>query len=225
MRRLILMVIVLMGVLAAGVLAQRGPLPVLDNVHGVLPPFTPVSRNGSLGEEPTPLMVNGRRLEVPPGWSYTGYPGIGALPPYISRWDEPGYRFNFSWVNGTAGFAQDGIQLYGQQRYVIKVRYSTTLEYTSADYPFLPSDMRTCARIYTANSGMTDLPCYNMPGLDESHAIEWVIESTENPYPFIRLEVVFDVKYPVFRGFVFLEHAEIQTAPPDYKPDFLILFR
>jgi hypothetical protein len=214
----------LLALLTVAVLAQ-GPLPVLENVHAVLPPFSVVSRNGELGEEPTPLMVNGRRLEVPRGWSYTGTPGVGALPPFIARYDQPGYRLDVSWINGTAGFAQDGIQLYGRQRYVVRVQYRTALEYTSADYPWVPSDVQVVGRLYTANSGLLELPPFNMAGLAETATVEWVIESTANPYPFVRLEVLFNVQYPIFRGFVFFDRIEVLTAPADYKPDFVIAFQ
>lgn len=225
MRRLLPVILLLAGMVAARVLSQDGALPVLENLHAPLPPFTVVSRNALLGSDPTPIVVNGRQLEIPPDYSFTGKGGVGMLPPYIARWAEPGYRFDFSWINGSAGFAQDGIQLYGDQRYVVRVNYTTELEYTSGDYPFVPSDMRTFARIYTANSGMIDLPAYNMQALKQPHEIEWVIESTENPYPFIRLEVLFEIKYPVFRGKVFMEQIRVMTAPADYKPDFVIEFK
>lgn len=207
----------------AGVFAQ-GALPVLENAHALLEPFTPVSLNGTFSHEPTLILVNGRVLEVPPQWSYTGAPIVGALPPYISRYDGPGYNFNLSWVNGMAGFAQDGIQLYGKQRYVIKARYTTDIDYLSGDMPFVPSDLELYGRIYTAQQGMMELPRYTMRDLHTTHDVEWVIESPENPYPFIRFEIGFNVDYPVFKGSVYLEFVEIQTAPQDYKPDWVIAF-
>ncbi len=224
MRRVVIFLIVVSALWITSILAQDGPLPVLENAHGVLEPFTPVSLNGTFSDEPTLILVNGRVLEVPPQWSYTGEPIVGALPPYITRHEGPGYGFNFSWVNGMAGFAQDGIQLYGNQRYVIKIRYTTDLEYLSGDVPFIPSDMELYGRIYTAQTGMIELPRFTMDGLQTTHEGEWVIESPQNPYPFIRLEVGFNAAYPVFRGSVYLEFVEIQTAPKAYKPDWVIPF-
>lgn len=223
MRRFSIFFVILILTWMTGVWAQ-GPLPVLENAHALLAPFTPVSRNGTLSGDPTPILVNGRVLEIPPQWSYTGAPIIGALPPYIARYGGPGYDFNWSWVNGTAGFAQDGIQLYGKQRYVIQVRYTTNMDYLSGDYPFVPSDLELYGRIYTAQAGMLELPRYTMDGLHQTHTAEWVIESPENPYPFIRLEVGFHVAYPVFKGSAYLEWIEIQTAETDYKPDWVIAF-
>jgi hypothetical protein len=63
-----------------------------------------------------------------------------------------------------------------------------------------------------------------MDGLEETHSIEWVIESTENPFPYTRLEVLFDVRWPTFVGDVFLTRVDLQTAPADYKPAFVIEF-
>jgi hypothetical protein len=224
MRRLFIFLMILLLLWITSLLAQDGPLPVLENAHGLLEPFTPISLNGTFSGEPTLILVNGRVLEVPPQWSYTGEPIVGALPPFITRYDGPGYGFNFSWVNGMAGFAQDGIQLYGKQRYLIKIRYTTDLDYLSSDMPFVPSDMAFYGRIYTAQTGMIDLPRFTMDGLKATHDEEWVIKSPQNPYPFIRLEVGFAAEYPVFKGSVYLEWVEIQTAPADYKPDWVIPF-
>lgn len=218
-----LVVVILMIGWASAQDTPLGPLPLLENAHAVLEPFTPVSENGYFVDDPTPIMVNGRQLEVPPNWSYSGYPGVGMLPPYIARWAGPGYRFDYSWINGIAGFAQDGIQLYGNQRYVLKAEYTTELKYLTS-LPFVASDVQFYARIYTAQGGMIELPRFNMQGLNQQHEVEWVIESTANPYPFIRLEALFEVKHPTFVGKVFMQKVEIQTAPPEYKPDFVIYF-
>ena len=56
------------------------------------------------------------------------------------------------------------------------------------------------------------------------HEQEWVIESTANPYPFVRLEVYFIMEYPIFIGGVYLENINILTAPADYRPQFVINF-
>lgn len=201
-----------------------GPVPVIDNEHAALEPFTSVIRNPGLADDPTRISVNGRTLEVPPQWSFTSDPAIAGLPPFVRRWEEPGYAFVWDWIGGRAGFAQDGIQLYGNQRYAIRVAYATDLEYTSTDFPFTSSNVRVQARLYTAQSGITELPPQSMQGLAQAHTIEWVIESADNPYPFVRLEVVFDVEWPIFLGSTNLRSIDLVTAPADYKPQFVINF-
>jgi hypothetical protein len=198
--------------------------PVIENAHADLEPFTSVIENPTLGGEPTLISVNGRDIEVPPNWFFSTAPQVAGLPPYVSRYEDPGYRFTWSWVNGEAGFSQNGIQLYGNQRYVVQVDYETALRYSGPDMPFVPSDFQVKGRLYTAQGGATDLPPQSMNGLDETHSIEWVLESTENPLPYTRLEVLFDVRWPTFVGNVFLKRVDVQTAPADYKPDFVIAF-
>lgn len=218
-------IIFLFALLGFGLLAFAQDGPLITNEHAGLPEFSSVVNNPTLIEEPTLISVNGRYIEVPQGWSYTGMPEVGGLPPYINRWTEPGYNMAWDWINGESGFAQDGIQLYGNQRYVVQVDYTTMLAYTSTDYPFVPSNFQVYGRIYTANGGMQELPRQNMRGLTEAHNIEWVIESTENPYPFVRLEILFAVEWPIFSGAINLQRMDILTAPADYRPNAVIQFR
>lgn len=199
--------------------------PIIENQHAGLENFSSVIDNPNFEDEPTLISVNGRNIEVPYAWSYTGFPGIGGLAPYVSRYDDPGYRFSWDWINGQAGFAQDGIQLYGSQTYALRVRYRTDMVYTRNDLPFVPSDFRVFARVYTARGGMQALPSQSMQGLEEQHSIEWVIQSTENPYPFVRLEVMFDVEWPIFVGNVYLQSIDLVTVPDDYRPEAVIGFR
>lgn len=210
--------------LSAVSMAQQPTQTSIQNDHAQLALFTSVINNPTLINEPTRIHVNGRDLEVPPHWSFTAAPQVGGLPPYIRRYDQPGYQFIWEWVNGEAGFAQDGIQLYGNQRYAVRVNYQTDLYYTSGDLPFVPYDFRIYARLYTAQGGMQTLPHFNMSGLTDTHSIEWVIESTVNPYPFVRLEVLFDVEWPIFRGTATMQSIDIVTVAPDYRPDFVIPF-
>lgn len=214
---------VLLLVFALLSFAQDGP--AITNQHDGFVDFTSVINNPTLLDEPTLISVNGRYIEVPRGWSYTGMPEVGGLPPYVNRWEQQGYLFNWEWINGEAGFAQDGIQLYGNQRYAVQVDYTTMLYYTSGDLPFVASNFQVYGRIYTANGGMQELPRQNMRGLEESHQIEWVIESTENPYPFVRLEILFAVEWPIFRGTVNLQRMDIVVVPADYRPEAVINFR
>ena len=204
-------------------IAQEGSL--ISNQHDGLEDFTSVIDNPTLIDEPTLISVNGRYIEVPPGWSYTGVPEVGGLPPFVNRWAEPGYAFNWGWINGEAGFAQDGIQLYGNQRYAVQVDYTTILRYASTELPFVASNFQVYGRIYTAQGGIVELPNQNMRGLEEAHSIEWVIESTENPYPFVRLEVYFSVEWPIFDGSVNLQRIDIVTVPDDYRPEAVIPFK
>lgn len=201
-----------------------GPLSVLDNLHAAVAPFTSVITNPTLSGEPTLLLVNGRRAVVPPGWSLTGEPGMGGLYPHITLYDGPGIHFNWDYINGSAGFAQDGIQLYGNQRYVVRVLFRTDLVYQADHVPFTPSHFQVRGRIYTAQGGFTELPPQSMAGTQASHLAEWVIESRENPFPFIRLEVVFKMEWPIFIGGTFMEGIDILTAPADYRPEFVIYF-
>ena len=201
-----------------------GPVSVIDNVHADVQPFTSVIENPTLEGDVLPILVNGRTIEIPHGWSYTGRPGIGGLPPHILRYAGPGLRFGWDYVNGSAGLAQDGIQLFGNQRYVVRVTYRTDIIYTLDSTPFTPSHLQVVPRLYTANGGFTDLPPQSMHGTQERHELEWVIESTENPYPFVRLEVLFRMEYPIFIGGTFLESIDILTAPADYRPEFIIYF-
>lgn len=203
-------------------LAQEGP--VISNQHDGLELFSSVINNPTLIGEPTLISVNGRYIEVPPGWSYTGVPLVGGLPPYVNRWTEPGYNFAWDWINGEAGFAQDGIQLYGNQRYAVQVDYTTMLQ-MSSDLPFVASDFQVYGRIYTAQGGMQELPAQNMRGLQEAHNLEWVIESTENPYPFVRLEIFFRVRWPIFQNGVNLQRIDLVTVADDYRSDAVIEFR
>jgi hypothetical protein len=205
---------------------EFGPLPVISNDHADMRVFTSVIENPDLIEEELPALinVNGRNIEVPPGWSYTGFPGVGELPPFVRRWEEPGYLFAWDWINGLAGFAQDGIQLYGTQRYAIRVEYDTDLVYTNEDMPFVPSDFQVIARLHTAQGGLQELPPISMEGLNTSHEIEWVIESPDNPAPFVRLEVMFKVDWPLFTGFANLRQIDLVTVPDDYRPAFVIEF-
>lgn len=220
----IVAIIVLIFAIGILTLAQDSG-PIIENQHSGLEPFTSVINNPNLNEgEPTLISVNGRYIEVPQGWSYTGLPEVGGLPPFVRRTEQPGLEFLWEWINGEAGFAQDGIQLYGNQRYAIQVDYLTNLYYTSEDLPYIPSDFQVYARLYTANGGMQELPRINSQGLDQQHNIEWVIESTENPYPFVRLEVLFDVEWPTFRGSVFVHRIDIVTVEDDYRPNFVIPF-
>lgn len=223
MRKTIVILVFLLMISVFTVAQDIGP--AIENQHAGLEAFSSVIDNPTFGDEPTLISVNGRNIEVPPGWSYTGYPGVGGLAPYVSRYDEPGYRFSWDWINGQAGFAQDGIQLYGNQTYVIRVKYRTDIVYTRDDLPFLASDFKVVARLYTADGGMQTLPTQNMQGLQQEHSIEWVIKSTENPYPFVRLEVMFDVEWPIFVGNVFLQSIDIVTAPGDYRPEAVIEFK
>jgi len=203
----------------------QGDGPIITNEHDALEPFSSVVNNPTFAEgEMTAIHVNGRTLEVPQGWSYTGVPVVGGLPPFIRRTAEPGLEFLWEWINGQAGLAQDGIQLYGNQRYAIQVDYLTNLYYTSADLPYVPSDFQVYARLYTANGGMQELPRINSQGLEQQHNIEWVIESVNNPYPFVRLEVLFDVEWPTFRGSVFVQRIDLVTVESDYRPEFVINF-
>jgi hypothetical protein len=202
----------------------EGPISVIDNVHAAVEPFTSVIENPSLEGEPLPILVNGRTIEVPPHWSFTGEPGIGGLPPHISRYDGPGLRFGWDYVSGTAGFAQDAIQLFGNQRYAVRVAYRSDIVYMQDNVPFTPSHLQVRGRLYTAQGGVTELPAQSMIGTQEDHIVEWVIESTENPYPFVRLEVVFAMEWPIFIGGTFLESIDILTAPADYRPRFVINF-
>lgn len=201
-----------------------GPISVIDNIHAAVTPFTSVIENPALGGDVLPILVNGRTIEVPHGWSYTGVPGVGGLPPHIQRYDGPGLRFGLDYVNGQAGFAQDGIQLFGNQRYVVRVNYRTDIIYTLDSTPFTPSHLQVTARLYTAQGGLTELPSQSMNGTQSQHSIEWVIESTQNPYPFVRLEVTLALEYPIFIGGIFLESIDILTAPADYHPQFVIDF-
>lgn len=222
LRKLTLFLIIL---LSAGILTvAQGDGPIIQNEHGGLEPFTSVINNPTFLGDPTLINVNGRNVEVPEGWSFTSNPLVGGLPPFVRRFDQPGYEFIWEWINGEAGLAQDGIQLYGNQRYAIQVDYQTNLYYTSADLPFVPSDFRVYARLYTANGGIQELPRINMRGLEEQHNLEWVIESVNNPFPFVRLEVLFDVEWPTFRGSVFVQRADIVTVEADYRPDFVVNF-
>jgi hypothetical protein len=222
MRKIILILILLLTI---GVLTFAQDIgPAIENQHAGLAYFTSVIDNPRFEDEPTLINVNGRNIEVPYAWSYTGFPEVGGLPPYVSRYDEPGYRFSWDWINGQAGFAQDGIQLYGNQRYAVRVEYRTDMAYSRDDLPFVPSDFKVFARMYTARGGMQALPAQSMQGLEQEQAIEWVIESTENPYPFVRLEVMFDVTWPIFVGNVYLQHIDIVTVPEDYRPEAVIGF-
>lgn len=223
MKRLILPLILLFSLAILTFAQDTGP--IIENTHSGLEPFTSVINNPSLTEGETTLIhVNGRNIEVPQGWSYTGLPVVGGLPPFIRRSEQSGLEFVWEWINGQAGFAQDGIQLYGNQRYAIQVDYLTNLYYTSQDLPYVPSDFQVYARLYTANCGMQELPRINSQGLAQQHNIEWVIESTNNPYPFVRLEVLFDVEWPTFRGGVFVQRIDLVTVEPDYRPNFVINF-
>jgi hypothetical protein len=221
LRKLLALAVLL---LAIGLLSLAQDGPAISNQHDGLEDFSSVINNPTLIEEPTLISVNGRYIEVPPGWSYTGMPEVGGLPPFVNRWEEPGYAFNWGWINGEAGFAQDGIQLYGNQRYAVQVDYTTILTYGTPDLPFIASNFQVYARLYTANGGMQELPRQNMRGLEEAHSIEWVIESTENPYPFVRLEVFFAVEWPIFNGSVNLQRIDIVVVPDDYRPEAVISF-
>jgi hypothetical protein len=201
-----------------------GPISVIDNIHAAVAPFTSVLENPTLSGDVLPILVNGRTIEVPHGWSYTGQAGIGGLPPHIQRYDGQGLRFGWDYVNGQAGFAQDGIQLFANQRYVVRVNYRTDIIYTLDSTPFTPSHLQVAARLYTAQGGFTELPAQSMRGTQEQHTIEWVIESSQNPYPFVRLEVTLALEYPIFIGGTFLESIDILTAPTDYRPQFVIDF-
>lgn len=223
MRRLIIL-LVLIASIGALTFAQDNA-PVIDNAHAGLDPFTSVLNNADFSEgEDTLISVNGRYISVPQGWSYTGIPEVGGLPPFVRRGEQVGLEFVWEWVNGQAGFAQDGIQLYGNQRYAIQVDYLTNLYYTSEDLPYIQSDFQVYARLYTANGGMLELPRINSRGLAQQHNIEWVIESRENLYPFVRLEVLFDVEWPTFRGGVFVQRIDLVTVEADYRPEFVINF-
>jgi hypothetical protein len=202
----------------------QGPISTIDNVHAVVEPFTSVIENPELAGQVTPLLINGRTIEIPENWSYTGAPGVAGLPPHILRYEGPGLRFGWDYVNGRAGVAQDGIQLFGNQRYIVRVNYRTDIIYARIDTPYTPSHLQLGARLYTAQNGFTELPPQSMHGTQENHTIEWVIESTANPYPFVRLEVYFLMEYPIFIGGSFLEHVDILTAPTDYRPEFVIQF-
>lgn len=223
MRRIIPISLLLLSITLLTFAQSDGP--IITNEHDALEPFSSVINNPTFSEgEPTLILVNGRNLEVPQGWSYTGIPVVGGLPPFIRRTAEPGLEFLWEWINGQAGLAQDGIQLYGNQRYAIQVDYLTNLYYTSSDLPYVPSDFQVYARLYTANGGMHELPRINSQGLAQQHNIEWVIESVNNPYPFVRLEVLFDVEWPTFRGSVFVQRIDLVTVESDYRPEFVINF-
>jgi len=202
----------------------QGPISLIDNVHAEVEPFTSVIENPTLTGQVTPLLMNGRIVEIPQGWSFTGATGLAGLPPHISRYEGAGLRFGWEYVNGRAGLAQDGIQLFGNQRYVVRVDYRTDIIYARVDTPYTPSHLQLGARLYTAQGGFTELPPQSMHGTQENHTIEWVIESTDNPYPFVRLEVYFLMEYPIFIGGTFLERVDILTAPATYRPDFVIAF-
>lgn len=223
MRPFILAIILLFSI---GILTfAQGEGSIIENTHSGLEAFSSVINNPSFTEgDITLINVNGRNIEVPQGWSYTGVPVVGGLPPFIRRGEEPGLEFVWEWINGQAGFAQDGIQLYGNQRYAIQVDYLSNLYYTSEELPYVPSDFQVYARLYTANGGMQELPHINSQGLAQQHSIEWVIESNNNPYPFVRLEVLFDVEWPTFRGGVFVQRIDLVTVEADYRPNFVINF-
>ncbi|MEL6524205.1 MAG: hypothetical protein AAFQ07_00715 [Chloroflexota bacterium] len=224
MRRFMIVAISL-ALLSVGMLTvaqDNGPL--IQNGHDGLDEFSSVITNPTFEGEATIINVNGRYIDVPPGWSFTGNPEVGGLPPFVVDTPEQDYEFVWEWINGSAGFAQDGIQLFGNQRYAIQVDYLTNLYYTSRDLPFVPSDFQVYARLYTANGGMQALPPISMTGLAEQQNVEWVIESTSNPYPFVRLEVRFDVEWPTFRGSVYLQRADIVTVPDDYRQNFVVNF-
>lgn len=122
MRRLIPAIILLFSIRILTFAQSEGP--IIENTHSGLEAFSSVINNPSFTEgEITLINVNGRNIEVPQGWSYTGVPVVGGLPPFIRRGEEPGLEFVWEWINGQAGFAQDGIQLYGNQRYAIQVDY------------------------------------------------------------------------------------------------------
>lgn len=223
--RILLATIISLALLSVGVLTlAQSDGPIIQNEHDALEPFTSVINNPTLENEATLVNVNGRNVFVPQGWSYTGTPGVGGLPPYVVNTPEQGYEFVWEWINGSAGLAQDGIQLYGNQRYAVQVDYLTNLYYTSRDLPFVGSDFQVYGRLYTANGGFQDLPPINATGLSEQQNLEWVIESTDNPYPFVRLEVRFDVDWPIFRGSVYLQRIDLVTVPDDYRPEFVINF-
>ncbi|MEM9953739.1 MAG: hypothetical protein AAFV93_08535 [Chloroflexota bacterium] len=223
MRRYLLPIVLILSVAILTLAQDEGPL--IQNQHDALEPFSSVLNNPSFAEgEPTLINVNGRYVEVPQGWTFTTKPEVGGLPPFVRYTDQPGVEFVWEWINGQSGFAQDGIQLYGNQRYAIQVDYLTNLYYTSEDLPYVPSDFQVYARLYTANGGMQELPRINSQGLEQQHNIEWVIESTDNPYPFVRLEIFFDVEWPTFRGSVFVQRIDLVTVADDYRPNFVIPF-
>ena len=133
-------------------------------------------------------------------------------------------RYNWDYISGRSGLAQDAIQLFGNQRYAVRVQFRTDLIYARLDTPFTPSHFQVGARLYTAQGGFTELPPQPMIGTENDHLIEWVIESTENPYPFVRLEAYFLMEYPIFIQNVYLERIDIVTVPPDYRPEFVNYF-
>lgn len=201
------------------------PDPSGSNPHANLEPFSAVNKNPDLTGRPVTVTighVQTRTLAVPPLWSYTGNNPIWPnVPPYLYlREDLGGYQFEPFYISGTFGLRQDGIELFTDQRYIVKITYSSDLD------PIDPAtftgigDFSVCGNVYNTSGGTSAaLVCQTIPALKQRRIEQiWVIES-DKPYPTVTFEVYFSFKWASLQGGLIVHRIEIQTAPEDFGDD------
>jgi len=206
------------------------PDPSGSNPHANLPAFSPINKNWTLEGRPVLVEVGHdqvRTLAIPPQWSYVGvnevYPNV---PPYVYlRDDLGGYQFEPAYVSGTFGLAQDGIELFPEQRYIVKITYTTDLSRINSTGSFLLSDFTVQGAVYNTSGGTTTgLTPQTIPALRSARNEQiWVIES-DKPFPTIRLEVFFKFRWATLQGGIIVHKIEILTAPADYGSNAVLRF-
>ncbi len=210
---------------------RESPTLSIDNPHAQFPAFSVVNVNHTLSGQPVVECWDGtgqidgsicadgfaRIVAYPNGWQPVVYMGDTKLPPFVHN-KPAGYQFEVSWISGRFGLGQS-VTLYGRQRYIVKIIYSSSLHYQ--DNISAPIDVG--GTIWNSDGGTrTDLTPRPVP-LAGRHEIVWVIE-TDTASPTIFLELYVILNWPQLVGQVTFEYLSVETAPPGYGDDAVIHF-
>jgi hypothetical protein len=210
---------------------RESPTLSIDNPHGQFPAFSVVNINHTLSGQPNVECWDGtgqidgaicedgfaRIVAYPNGWQPVVYMGSTNLPAFVHN-KPGGYQFEVSWINGRFGLAQS-VTLYGNQRYIVKMIYSTSLRYQDG----ISAPIDVGGTIWNSDGGTrTDLTPRPVP-LTGRHEIVWVVE-TDTASPTIFLELYVILNWPQLVGTVTFEYLSVETAPPGYGDDAVIHF-
>jgi len=203
------------------------------NPHGNMPAFSAINQNWTLDGHPEQITVGNlqldhwRILNIPPLWEYLGEPE-NEIPPFysavecVTEDDQACYKLDVSYIGGTFGLAQHGIELYGNQTYIVKVR-ADEINLTNEKADWSAGDMGIAGRLIVSDGTATELYEQAVPAQSGVHEWFWVIRSTKR-YPTVVLQVWFNIRWASVVGYVLLDDIEVLTAPDDFGQDVVLPF-
>jgi hypothetical protein len=204
------------------------------NPHGNLPAFSQVNKNWTLDGHPTQVKAGNmqlnhwRILSIPPLWDYMGEPD-NEIPPFyhavdcVTEDDSACYKLDVSYIGGTYGLEQHGIELYGNQTYIVKVRAAEINLAAADDHLWTSGNVGITGRLIVSDGTATELYEQAVPQQSGVHEWFWVIRSTKR-YPTVVLQVWFRIRWATAVGYVMLDDIEVLTAPENFGQDVVLPF-